>query len=76
MALRRCVHLDTKDARLSRYRSYNCTAPTPETPILPASVTGYGFQWPPHRSRVCVDFHCQKCPMYVAAKPPTQEPTP
>jgi len=71
MALKRCRYLEAAaDKRLSRASAYRCLAPDPVQPEMPASITGYyRFKWPPERAYVCVDDHCEKCPMYEKAAP-------
>jgi hypothetical protein len=70
MSCKQCAHLDvplTKDGRrVVRPRAaYQCGAPTPPLPVLPASMTLYHyFRWPPSRRFMC-GKEGDGCPTFV-----------
>jgi hypothetical protein len=73
MALRRCKYLGVADGeRLIRFRMYECTAPEPVIPKIPASFTmRYGLPLKLERRPVTVDDVCSICQAYEKIKNPT-----
>lgn len=53
-------------SELEAFRWYNCLAPVPEKPVLPACMN---MAWPPHRMVVWND-EGEGCPTYEARPKP------
>ena len=72
MAYKPCIYLQTHGRRVMKDYAFQCAAPDPVLPPMPASITGaYGFS-PKFSRRYVRKEDCAACPIYT---PTAQEET-